>query len=358
MMRYSTLVKNPADWMGAGTEPQSPVLTSRIRLARNINGQPFPGWTVQKQRTELWDTINAAVCELSVMKKGFSTELGKLSQIEKQLLVERHLISREHAARNKGSGVIIERGQAFSFMVNEEDHLRMQAIRPGLQLKEAHAALQHLDDELEQRLDYAYDDQLGYLTACPSNLGTGMRASAMLHLPALVLNQSIGQVLSAVGNLGLAVRGLYGEGTDSLGNLFQISNQSTLGESEHEIIARLERVISDIARQERYARENLFEKEPNQIADSIGRAYGTLRYARQLESKEALGLISLLRLGGAMSLLDSSVVGVCDILLMELQPAHLQWKAGKKMNGAERDIMRAELCREQLKSVTGSDILI
>ena len=355
MMRFSTLVKHPADWMTGGQGDYGAVLTSRIRLARNLRKHPFPGWAKREQRTAALDLMRPAVEALAPMKDAFSQELGDLTSVQKQVLVERHLISREHAARGDGSAAIIERRQTFSLMLNEEDHLRMQAIRPGLQLTAAYDALSALDTELENSLEFAFDPTLGYLTTCPTNLGTGLRASAMLHLPGLVLSDQIGQVLQAVNKIGLAVRGLYGEGTESLGNLYQISNQSTLGESEETIIRRLERVISQVANHEHNAREKLLEDDPEMVADKIGRAYGVLRHAHIIDSKEALNHLSLLRLGGTLGFFPSETVVLCDTLLMDIQPAHLQLHSGRKLSPEERDAIRAEIVRSSLLSLESPD---
>jgi protein arginine kinase len=355
MMRFSTLIKNPADWMTGGQVEHGAVLTSRIRLARNLRRHPFPGWAKRDQRAAALDLMRPAVEALPAMKDAFSQELGSLSPVQKQVLVERHLISREHAARGDGSAAVIERRQTFSLMINEEDHLRMQAIRPGLQLAAAFSALSELDTELEKSLEFAFDPTLGYLTTCPTNLGTGLRASSMLHLPALVLSDQIGQVLQAVSKIGLAVRGLYGEGTESLGNLYQISNQSTLGESEETIIRRLERVIAEVAAHESNAREKLLEDDPSMVADKIGRAYGTLRHAHLIESKEALNHLSTIRFGGILGFFPPETVMLCDTLLMDIQPAHLQLHSGRKLSPEERDAIRAEIVRSRLHSLDSPD---
>lgn len=350
-MRFSTLMKHPADWMlGLGAD-NSVVLTSRIRLARNLHAEAFPGWARKPVRQELFERLRPKIEALPVMKQGFSRELSTLDAIEKQVLVERHLISRELAARGEGSAVVIDRRQTLSLLLNEEDHLRMQAIRTGLNLHGAYESLAEIDGLLETQLDFAFDPQLGYLTTCPTNLGTGLRASVMLHLPGLVLSDQIGQVLQAVTKIGLAVRGLFGEGTESLGNLFQISNQSTLGESEETIIRRLERVISQIASHEQNARLKLFEDDPDMVRDKIGRAYGLLRHAWVIDSKEALNHLSLLRLGGHLGLLEEDSVRYCDSLLTEIQPAHLQFHARRKLGPEERDSIRAEIVRSRLQSL-------
>ena len=355
MMRFTTLIKHPADWMTGGQVEHGAVLTSRIRLARNLRRHPFPGWAKRDQRTAALDLMRPAVDALPAMKGAFSQELADLSSVQKQVLVERHLISREHAARGDGSAAVIERRQNLSMMLNEEDHLRMQAIRPGLQLTAAFNALSEIDTQLEQSLEFSFDPTLGYLTTCPTNLGTGLRASAMLHLPGLVLSDQIGQVLQAVNKIGLAVRGLYGEGTESLGNLYQISNQSTLGESEETIIRRLERVISQVSNHEQNAREKLLEDDPEMVSDKIGRAYGVLRYAHIIDSKEALNHLSLLRLCGTLGFFPATTVMLCDTLLMDIQPAHLQLHSGRKLTPEERDSIRAEIVRSRLHSLESPD---
>src|SRR3954469_11559603 len=207
------------------------VMSSRVRLARNVRGLSFPGWAKKPERVKALEMIRPAVESLPQMADSFSDSMDSLSVLDKNILVERHLISREHAAKNAGSGLVLNREESLCVMINEEDHLRMQALRPGLQLKQAWHAIDQIDSKLEKKLEYAFDASLGYLTACPTNLGTGIRVSAMLHLPGLVLSEQINQIISAVNKLTLAVRGLYGEGTEALGNVFQVSNQMTLGES-------------------------------------------------------------------------------------------------------------------------------
>ena len=265
---------------------------------RGICGnRAFPGWAKKAERTAILELIKPRVEELPEMQDSFSELLQDLSALEKQVLVERHLISREHAAKSVGSADCHESPADASIMINEEDHLRMQSIRSGLQLKSAFKLVDKVDSTLEGKLDFAYDPQLGYLTACPTNVGTGMRASAMLHLPGLVLSEMINQVIQAVNKIGLAVRGLYGEGTEAMGNLFQISNQTTLGEKEDEIISRLSKVIETIIEKEHDARQVLIQKKSNTLWDQIGRAYGVLTYAHAMTSKEALNLLSIMKLG-------------------------------------------------------------
>lgn len=356
MMRFSTLLKHPADWMTGADADSAVVLTSRIRLARNVTGAPFPGWARKEERIELLASLREKIEALPDMKDAFSQELDTLSSVQKQVLVERHLISREQAARGEGSATVVNRSQTLSVMINEEDHLRLQSIRSGLHLREAYDLITSVDMELEKTLPYAFDHELGYLTACPTNLGTGLRASAMLHLPGLVISDHIGQVIQAVGKLGLAVRGIFGEGTESLGHLFQISNQSTLGESEQNIISRLERVIRKVRDHERNARLKLIEDDPQMVADKIARAYGLLRYAYVIDSKEALTHLSLIRLGSDMGCFPQEAIRLCDTLLMDIEPAHLQHAAGKKLTPEERDTNRAEIIRDRLQSLPTPDI--
>lgn len=353
MMRFSTLIRNPADWM-KGSGPHSEiVMTSRVRLARNLRGYPFPGFSQERDRLEMLQQVRPAVESLPEMKDGFSEDYSQLSKIKKQVLVERHLISREHAARSSGCAVVVDRKQSVSIMINEEDHFRMQGIRPGLNLRSAFEMVDRVDTELEGQLPYAFDSKLGYLTACPTNLGTGMRASVMLHLPALVLTEQINQVVKAVSKIGLAVRGLYGEGTEALGNLFQISNQHTLGEKEGEIIAQIEKVIEGVVRSEHSARLKLKEDHATMLHDQVGRAYAILRYAHILASKEALNLLSMLRLGADLDIVPQCDRSLLDMLLLEIQPAHLQLQAGRELSPEERDFMRAEITRHRLQSLAG-----
>ncbi len=348
MMKFTTLLRRPPEWMEQDGPSRDIVLTSRIRLARNLAGPAFPGWAKKEDRAAIMQDLQPRVEGLSGMKDCFSEDLANLDAIKKQVLVEKHLISREQAAKSGGSAAVINREQSISIMINEEDHLRMQSIRSGLDLAAAYAALDKLDSELDEQVSFAWDRRFGYLTACPTNLGTGMRASAMLHLPALVLGEQVNQVIQAVNKIGLAVRGLYGEGTEALANLFQVSNQHTLGEREGDIIARLEKVIQQIITHERNARRKLLEDHPHKICDHIGRAYAALRYAHIIESKEALTHLSMLRMAADMGVFPAAEARLIDTLLVEIQPAHLQTAAQKKLAGEERDILRAEVLRERL----------
>jgi len=354
-MKFQNLMASTGEWLRGEGPHHQVVVSSRVRLARNLRNRAFPGWAKKAERTLILELIKPRVEELPEMQEPFSELLQDLSALEKQVLVERHLISREHAAKSVGSAIIMNRKQTLSVMVNEEDHLRMQSIRSGLQLRQAFKLVDKVDSALEGKLDFAYDAKLGYLTACPTNVGTGMRASAMLHLPGLVLSELINQVIQAVNKIGLAVRGLYGEGTEAMGNLFQISNQTTLGEKEEEIIARLNKVIETIIEKEQDARQVLIQKRPNTLWDQIGRAYGLLTYAHAMTSKEALNLLSVMKLGILGAFPEDKRLAI-DQLFIETQPAHLQKSTQQKLNAEERDHFRAQIIRERLKSFPKPDI--
>ncbi len=328
------------------------VMSSRVRLARNVRGAAFPGWAKKPERVKILEAIRPAVESLPEMKDAFSEAMDNLGALDKQILVERHLISREHAAKNSGSGLVLNREESICVMINEEDHLRMQALRPGLQLRQAWGAIDHLDSELEKNLDYAFDNELGYLTACPTNLGTGIRVSAMLHLPGLVLAEQINPIIQSVNKLGLAVRGLYGEGTEALGNVFQVSNQMTLGETETMIVERLEKVLAQIIEHEENARQTLLEKKPKVVFNHIGRAYGILANAHSISSKETMNLLSFMRLGVDLELFPGAERSLVDELFILTQPAHLQKQFSDKLSAEERDLLRADMVRDRLKNVS------
>ena len=354
-MKLNRLSKS-GDWPSNDGPNQSIVVTSRVRLARNLSRLPFPGWAKKAERVQTLELIRPAVEALAVMKDSTSIGLQDLSALEKQVLVERHIISREHAAKGVGSAVVMNKKETLAIMINEEDHLRMQSIRPGLQLKNVFKMIDTVDSELEATLDFAYSRELGYLTACPTNVGTGMRASAMLHLPGLVLSEQINRVVQGVNKIGLAVRGLYGEGTEAMGNLFQISNQTTLGQKEEEIIGNLTKVIEKIIEHEENARAVLVEKRANTLLDQIGRAYGTLTFAYSMTSKEALNLLSVMRLGIDLGFFNADCRQPVDALFMETQPAHLQKGSQQKLTADERDNLRAEIIRTRLRDFAKPDL--
>src|SRR5216117_4018727 len=355
-MKFSNMLATAGEWLRGEGPHHQVVISSRVRLARNLRNRPFPGWAKKAERSSILELIRSRVETLPEMQEAFAESLQDLSALDRQVLVERHLISREHAAKGVVSAVVMNRRQTLSIMINEEDHLRMQSIRSGLQLRQAFKLIDKIDSTLESKLDFAYDPRLGYLTACPTNVGTGMRASAMLHLPGLVLSEMINQVIQAVNKIGLAVRGLYGEGTEAMGNLFQISNQTTLGEKEDEIISRLNKVIETIIEKEQDARQVLIQKKPNTLWDQIGRAYGLLTYAHAMTSKEALNLLSVVKLGIDLGAFPEEKRLPIDELFIDIQPAHLQKSSQQKLNAEERDHLRAQIIRERLKLFPKPDI--
>ncbi len=351
-MNIHEFLGTPADLARREGPHNKIVMSSRVRIARNVKGAAFPGWAKKAERIRILESLRPAIQSLPQMADCFSESMDNLTPLDKSILVERHLISREHAAKNAGSGLVLNRDESLCVMINEEDHLRMQALRPGLQLKQAWQAIDSIDTRLEKKLEYAFNPELGYLTACPTNLGTGIRVSAMLHLPGLVLAEQINQIIQAVNKLGLAVRGLYGEGTEALGNAFQVSNQMTLGESEADIVERLSKVLNQIIEHEENARTSLLEKKPKTVYNHIGRAYGILANAHSISSKETMNLLSLMRLGvdfGLFAELDRALV---DELFIVTQPYHLQRRYSDKLSAEERDLLRADMLRERLKGVT------
>ena len=328
------------------------VMSSRVRLARNLHKQPFPAWAKKPDRLRVLETVQPAIESLPQLTPHFTATLDDLSPLDKQILVERHLISREHAAKGAGSGVVLNQEESLCVMINEEDHLRMQALRPGLQIKACWQAIDAVDSALGAKLDFAFSPELGFLTACPTNLGTGIRVSAMLHLPGLVLAEEITRIINAANKLNFAVRGLYGEGTEALGNVFQVSNQQTLGESELQIVERIGKALAQIIEEEQNARALLLEKKPKTVFNHIGRAYGILANAHTISSKETMNLLSLLRLGGEMGMFEKLGRALTDELFLLTQPAHLQRQHTEKLGADERDIHRADMLRERLRSIS------
>jgi protein arginine kinase len=352
MKELHTFLAPPAEMARRHGPHDRIVMSSRVRLARNLRDAAFPGWAKKAERVKILETVLPAVESLPEMKDSFSGTMDNLGALDKQVLVERHLISREHAAKSTGSGLVVNRGETFSVMINEEDHLRMQSLRLGFQIRDTWKAIDALDSALETKLDYAFDNELGYLTACPTNLGTGIRVSAMLHLPGLVLAEQINPIIQSVNKLGLAVRGLYGEGTEALGNVFQVSNQMTLGESEAMIVERLEKVMAQIIEHEENARKKLLDDKPKVVFNHIGRAYGILANAHSISSKETMNLLSLLRLGVDLGLFPGAERSLVDELFLLTQPAHLQKQFADKLSAEARDLLRADMVRDRLRNVS------
>ncbi len=354
-MTIDSLIATPSELTDSSNSRTAIVLMTRIRLARNLADTVFPGWARPAQREQILTTCRDAVSATAPMRRGLNVSVSELSDLAKQILVERHLISRELCGTKAGAGVVISRDQALSVMINEEDHLRIQVLRAGFQLKKAWNAINDLDTALEDQLDYAFSPTLGYMTACPTNLGTAMRASAMMHLPALVIANQMEKVVRAVNQLGMVVRGLFGEGSDASGSIFQISNQTTLGESEADIIKRLGSVLASIIEHELNAREKLLEADAGKLFDKIGRAYGILQNSHVLSSTEAMNLLSLIRLGIDLNLIPEANRPVVDRLFIEAQPGHLQHAQKGEFEPGQRDLIRATRLRAEFANFTRPD---
>ncbi len=350
-MIITPLIETKAELTDGGTRSEPIVLSTRIRLARNIASHPFPGWANQAQREQLRKTVFHVLGKNSFLTEGVQIQMESLSALEKQVLVERHLISRELSESETGAGVVVSKDQSLSLMVNEEDHLRIQVVKSGFDFSATWEQIDRLDTSLEDELDWAFSPEMGYLTACPTNLGTGIRASAMLHLPGLVLQEHMEKVVRMVNQLGMAVRGLFGEGSEATGSIFQISNQQTLGESEPEIIKRLLSILNAVIEQEEHARMKILEDKPDKLFDKIGRAYGILRNGHLLSSGEAMNLLSLMRLSVDLGMLPEEYRTHVDRLFIETQPGHIQYTAQTEVEPSERDRQRARRMRDEFRDL-------
>lgn len=351
MVAYKDIIKRiRSRWMEGSGAQADIVISSRVRLARNLQGIPFPHLADKQTAQEVINKVKEAI-DTSVKKEFPTIQLTALSEIDrlqKQILFEKHLISSQLLEQDEKAAVALDE-EEISVMVNEEDHLRIQCLLPALQLHEAWRKADMVDNSLERKLDYGFNEQFGYVTACPTNVGTGMRASVMLHLPGLVMTKRAGNVLSALSKFGLVVRGLYGEGTEALGNLFQVSNQITMGRNEEEIINNLSNVTQKIVDQEREARQVLKKELGTQLEDKLWRAYGTLRYARIMDTQQALSLLSQVRLGVDMKIIKGIDPRIMTELMIMIQPGCLQYIMGQEMNPNMRDVYRAHLLRERIK---------
>ncbi|CAN5849883.1 protein arginine kinase [soil metagenome] len=330
------------------------VLSTRVRLARNLQGHAFSTRVRDGEREQILARVRAAVAG-TALRGGPGYELASMPALGRRILHERHLVSRELAGLSgdsppRGAGLFIASGDAVGVMVNEEDHLRLQAIMSGLRLQEAFHRVDELDEELGGQLPFAYHQEYGYLTSCPTNVGTGLRASVLVHLPGLVLTKEIGKVLQGIGQVGLTFRGLYGEGSEVVGNFFQISNQTTLGKSEEDLIEHLQKIVGRVIQYEMGARDILMRDAPTVIEDKIWRAYGLLRYARSLSFEEVMNLLSGVRLGASMNLLSGLRVYTLNKIMIYAQDAHLEESAGGPLRDAESDLHRAAYVRRVLTS--------
>ena len=347
-MDLRELARQPGEWLrGSGPEAEI-IISTRIRLARNLVQFPFLTHASEDQKRMIVEKITQAVNDSDVAADLVHLDLQTMGNVDRTLLVERHLISRELADGEGPRGVIFGDGERISLMINEEDHLRMQALRSGLELTESWRNLDRIDDLLAAKLAFAFSSQLGFLTACPTNVGTGLRVSVMMHLPALVVTREVEKVFHAVAKVNLAVRGLYGEGTQASGDFYQISNQRTLGKSEAEIFENLGGIVPRIVEYEKVARTKLMTDSRSTLEDRVWRAYGMLRTARTITSEETMHLLSSVRMGVNLGLLADVSIKTVNELFILTQPAHLQVLRGAELDSAARNVARAEYIRQRL----------
>lgn len=326
------------------------VLSSRVRLARNIKNYPFPHKsTMEDQKKIVDETKNALFSGNENMAGVFSyIDFNHLDPIEKAVLVEKHIVSKELVESNRYRGLIISGDEQISIMINEEDHLRIQCLTPGLQLEKAWEACDQLDNLLSESIDFAFDEDIGYLTSCPTNIGTAIRVSVMMHLPALTMSRYIKSVLEALGKLGMAVRGLYGENTEASGNVYQFSNQITLGKSEEDIVMSIKNITQQVLEQERALRREIIKQNKFKLEDRIYRSFGILQNARIMDTGETLKRLSDLRLGVDMGIIHDIDITDINKMMLLIQPGGLQKRKGRVLSSEERDTCRAELVREMM----------
>jgi len=348
-MKLSDLTSRAGEWL-RGSGPMSEiVISSRIRLARNIAGHRFLTKLTRHQRQEVENKSRQTILGAQLANETLYVDLDSAPDVDRTLLVERHLISKQHATSEGARGVAVAENETLSIMVNEEDHLRIQVLRSGLQLEEAWEQITEIDDKLEAKLDFAFHPRFGYLTACPTNVGTGIRVSVMLHLPALKLTGEIEKVFRAAKDMRLAVRGLYGEGTEATGDFYQISNQTTLGKTEEEIISDFKHiVIPKIIDYEHHARKTLLSDRTVALDDKVHRALGVLRSARLMAGEETLFLLSHLRMGVHLGRIKGIDLRTINELFLLTQPSHLTKMLGRKLEGDMRRAARAEFIRQRL----------
>lgn len=348
-MTIDDLLKQDTEWLKGSGPSANIVMSSRTRLARNIDKVPFSNWADKKHLEEILTMVEAAARKCNFLKDATFFRLSDLSEVDRVFLVERHLMSPEHSKNAEYKGLIVDPNEIVSIMVNEEDHLRIQVMQSGLNLRECWRIIDEIDTELSKALPFAYSPKWGYLTACPTNAGTGLRGSTMLHLPALVFTGQIGKILQAIAKLGLNIRGLYGEGTEAMGNIFQISNQISMGIAEEDIIDNIERIANQLISREDATRKTLLAKNREGLIDRVSRAIGTLKSAHIITSNETVALLSAIRLGVDLGIIKNMDRRMVNELFILTQPAHLQKLEGKVLNSEQRDVKRANLVKERLK---------
>ena len=349
-MTLDDLAQLTGEWL-RGVGPMSDVvISSRVRLARNLADYPFLATAGDHERAEIYRTLAERIAATPGGTDALLVDVETTDPIDRQFLVERHLISRQHAAGEGHRGVSISPSETRALMINEEDHLRIQALRSGLQLQALWEEVNEVDDALGASLPFAFDRQFGYLTACPTNVGTGIRVSVMVHLPALRLTKEVERVDRAARDLRLAVRGMYGEGTEAVGDFYQISNQTTLGITEDEILRNFgEKIIPKIVEYEWAARDSLTQHRAPQLDDKVWRAYGILCNARCMSSEETLARLSPIRMAIHLGRFDEFDIATLNEVFLHTQPAHLQKIHGGPLDGEERSVVRADYIRKRLK---------
>jgi protein arginine kinase len=347
-MNVDDLVRSTGEWLKGEGPTSDIVISSRVRLARNLAAHHFPLSASETEKEEVEGQVQAALGRTGLGGDLTTLDLDQLSELDRRFLVERHLISREHEEAEGTRSLAVRPDETMAVMINEEDHLRLQALKSGLQLQAAWELVSELDDQLGEYLAYAFDEELGFLTACPTNVGTGLRASVMVHLPALAMTRHIEKAFRAIAKLNLAVRGLYGEGTEAHGDFYQISNQITVGKSEEEILGDLAGVIDQVVSYESSARASLLKKEPTKLEDRVWRSHAILQSARIISSEETMKHLSSLRLGLHLKLLRNIETRRLNEMFIYSQPAHLQKLEGKELAAGERDVVRASLLRRQM----------
>ena len=352
MIDLSLLPDGGMSWLEASGPGSHLVVSTRIRLARNLRHHRFPTRSDPGEREAILSEVEAAAGTTRALGRAVRLRLDRLERLDRQLLHERHLLSRELAApengaRGRSGGGLMVQDQT-SLMVNEEDHLRVQGLRSGFALAETWSIVAALDRELGERLTYAFHPEYGYLTSCPTNVGTGLRASVLVHLPGLVLTKEINKILQGLTQVGLTFRGLYGEGSEVVGNLFQLSNQTTLGKSEGELLDQLGKLVRRVMEHEEQARQLLLRGAPAILEDKVWRAYGLLRHARMLSFEETMNLLSGVRLGVGLRLIPDVSLYTLNRLLVFTQPAHLVVSPGRPLSDDELPVRRAAVVRQEL----------
>ncbi len=354
-MELNDLVPRRGEWLRGTGSDSDIVMSSRIRLARNLAQFPFLNRADDSVRSEIERTLRRHLNELSLGGPRSYLDVSHLERLDRQFLVERQLISRELSESHGSRGVCFTEGENISLMVNEEDHLRIQVLHSGFDLDSCWQQINRIDDLLEERVTYAFSEELGYLTACPTNVGTGIRVSVLLHLPALVMTGEVKKVFQALQKINLAVRGLYGEGTQAMGDFYQISNQITLGKSEEKLIRSLKDVIPNIILYERKVRSALVKDNRAELHDKISRAYGLLRSAQSISSQETMDLLSSVRMGVNLGFIDDLSIPTVNELFIHTQPAHLQKLRKTTLDSADRNAARAGYLRHRLSPPAQGD---